>query len=268
VEIDLPMTVRRVAAHDSVAVDRGRVALQRGPIVYCVEWPETDDGHVRNLQIGDGAELTARTDPDLFDGVTVIDGEASAFYRAEDGTMGIISPSQFTAIPYYAWAHRGRGEMAVWLAREADAVRPAAPPTIASRSRVTVSFGQNRGAVNDQLEPSNSDDHEVPYWHWWPHEGTTEWIEYTFEEPAEISATEVYWFDDTASRGGCRLPASWRLLYLDGDDWRPVRTGGTWGVEIDAWNRVEFETVRTNAVRLEIVSQENWAGGIHEWRIR
>ncbi len=50
--------------------------------------------------------------------------------------------------------------------------------------------------------------------------------------------------------------------------WRPVWTGQTWGTEIDAWNTVIFETVRTDAVRLEITARSGWAGGVHEWRVR
>ena len=58
------------------------------------------------------------------------------------------------------------------------------------------------------------------------------------------------------------------MRYLDGEGWKPVWTEEPCGTEQDTWNRVTFETVRTTAIRLEIVSQEGWAGGIHEWRIR
>jgi hypothetical protein len=157
--------------------------------------------------------------------------------------------------------------MQVWLAREPGAVRPLGYPTLASRSRVSASFGRNPEAVNDQQEPRNSNDHDVPYYHWWPHRGTTEWIQYDFPGPSEVSSVEVYWFDDTG-QGECRVPASWRLLYLEGGAWKPVWTEETWGTAKDTWNKVTFETVRTRSVRLEVHSQEGWAGGIHEWRIR
>jgi hypothetical protein len=171
-----------------------------------------------------------------------------------------------TAIPYYAWAHRGPGEMAVWLAREEAAVRPLGYPTLASRSTVSASFGPNPGAVHDQMEPRYSIDHDVPFYHWWPHKGTTEWIQYDFPDATEVSTVEVYWFDDTGI-GECRVPASWRVLYLENGEWKPVWTEQAYGVDKDAWNRVVFETVRTRAVRLEVRSQEGWAGGIHEWRV-
>jgi hypothetical protein len=192
---------------------------------------------------------------------------ARAYRRVPETDALAFTDVPLTAIPYYAWAHRGPGEMAVWLSREESAVRPRGYPTLASRSQVTASFGRNPEAVNDQMEPRNSIDHDVPFFHWWPHKGTTEWIQYDFPEAAEVSTVEVYWFDDTGI-GECRLPASWRVLYLENGVWKPVWSEGTYGVEKDAWNRVVFETVRTRSIRLEIVSREEWAGGIHEWRIK
>jgi DUF1680 family protein len=267
VQLELPMDVRRVAAIDSVEADRGRVALQRGPVVYAVEWPDEPDGHVRNLLLPDDVALQASFEPDLLHGVTVIRGSARAYRKVPGSDELASSDVPLMAIPYYAWANRGPGEMAVWLAREESAVRPLGYPTLASQSRVTASFGRNPQAVNDQLEPRSSIDHDVPYYHWWPHKGTTEWIQYDFPEVSEVSTVEVYWFDDTGI-GECRLPTSWRVLYLEDGVWKPVWTEEQYGVEIDTYNRVVFETVRTRAVRLEIRSQEGWAGGIHEWRIR
>ena len=267
VHLHLPMPVRRVAAIDSVEADRGRVAIERGPIVYAVEWPDEPDGQVRNLLLPDGVTLEAEFEPDLLHGVTVIHGSARAYRRVPETDALAFTDVPLTAIPYYAWAHRGPGEMAVWLSRDESAVRPRGYPTLASQSHVTASFGRNPEAVNDQMEPRNSIDHDVPFYHWWPHKGTTEWIQYDFPEPSEVSTVEVYWFDDTGI-GECRLPASWRVLYLENGVWKPVWTEGTYGVEKDSWNRVVFETVRTRSVRLEIVSRDDWAGGIHEWRIK
>ena len=62
-------------------------------------------------------------------------------------------------------------------------------------------------AVNDQLEPKSSIDHDVPFYHWWPHKGTTEWIQFEWDDKHELSSVKVYWFDDTG-RGGCRSPGT------------------------------------------------------------
>ena len=98
VELDLPMPVRRVVSHEGVAGNRGRVAVERGPLVYCAEGAD-NGGTALELTLPDAAVLTAAHDAGLLGGVTTI--------RA----------GGITLIPYYAWSHRGAGEMNVWLRR-------------------------------------------------------------------------------------------------------------------------------------------------------
>ena len=107
VTLELPMAVRRVVADERVVDDRGKVALERGPLVYCAEGAD-NAGAVLDLVLPDAAALTTKTRPDLFGGVTAIEARATT----RDGR-----PKTLTAIPYYAWSHRGAGEMAVWLPR-------------------------------------------------------------------------------------------------------------------------------------------------------
>jgi DUF1680 family protein len=267
IEFNLPMDIRRVAAHDSVQADAGRIALERGPIVFCAEWPDNKDGHVRNLLLPDETYLETAFRPDLLNGVQVITGNVVGYTKGQEADQPVKEEQSFTAIPYYAWAHRGKGEMIVWLARDEPAVRPVGMPTLASSSRVTASSGRNPEAVNDLLEPAGSGDHNVPFFHWWPNKGTREWIQYDFDKPEEVSIVEVYWFDDTG-RGECRLPRSWRILYQEDGAWKPVWSRDPYPVDKDRYNRVVFETVRTKSVRLEVQSRDGWAGGIHEWRVR
>ncbi|MCK4337785.1 MAG: glycoside hydrolase family 127 protein, partial [Candidatus Aminicenantes bacterium] len=74
VELNIPMPVQRISAHENVEAGRGRVALQRGPIVYCAEWPDNRNGHVRNIILPDDAMLSSEFRPDLLNGVQVIFG--------------------------------------------------------------------------------------------------------------------------------------------------------------------------------------------------
>ena len=120
IELDIPMPVRRIIAHPSIADDKDKIALQRGPIVYCLEWPD-NDGKVLNMMIRDNALLRTKYKPDLLNGVMVITGNAQVVKRTENGEISQAQNKQFIAIPYYAWAHRGKGEMTVWPARKADA---------------------------------------------------------------------------------------------------------------------------------------------------
>jgi len=117
IELNLPMPVRRVESHPEVKENKGKIALVRGPVVYCAEWPD-NAGHVSNLVLSDDAELSIEYRANLLNGITVIKGQALALSGTEDETTIRREIQDFTAIPYYAWAHRGPGEMAVWLSRK------------------------------------------------------------------------------------------------------------------------------------------------------
>jgi hypothetical protein len=94
-------------------------------------------------------------------------------------------------------------------------------------------------------------------------------VQYTFREARTVSGVEVHWFDDTKAGGGCALPQSWRVLYRDGNDWKPVKelpASGS-GQRDGPVGVVRFEPVKTNAVRLETRLQDGKSGGILEWSI-
>jgi len=118
VELDLPMPVRRVLAHDSVKADRGRAAIQRGPIVYAVEAVD-NAGRVSTLALPLSVVLTHEFRPDLLGGVGVVTGPG----LATNGPGAAPRHVQVTAVPYFAWANRGKGEMAVWLPYEAPGAK-------------------------------------------------------------------------------------------------------------------------------------------------
>src|SRR5690606_28957142 len=120
-------------------------------------------------------------------------------------------------------------------------------------------------AVVDGIVPSSSGDVNIPRFTWWDHRGTSEWIELQLEEPRQVSAVEVYWFDDTG-RGECRLPDSWRLFYRRDERWVPVSSG--FEVAKDRFSIAEFPPVTTDALRIEVQLQEGYSGGILEWRVR
>jgi DUF1680 family protein len=120
VALDFAMPVERVRAHPSVAQDVGRVALQRGPLVYCLEGVDHDES-VRALLLPPRAPLSARFEPSLLGGVAVIEGEAAAPARGPWKDR-LYTPAAsrrrrlpLRAIPYYAWDNRAPGEMVVWV---------------------------------------------------------------------------------------------------------------------------------------------------------
>ncbi|WP_301921811.1 glycoside hydrolase family 127 protein [Ferruginibacter sp.] len=112
VEVDLPMEVRRVVANEKLKEDIGKVALQRGPLMYCAEWKD-NNGKASNIILPDNALFTTEFKPELLNGVTVLKSEVPAVI-INGNDISTVKQS-FIAIPYYSWANRGKGEMMVWF---------------------------------------------------------------------------------------------------------------------------------------------------------
>lgn len=108
IELDLPMPVRRVYSHPAVEANEGKVALMRGPLLYCVEGVDHQEP-VTGLSVPEDADFDAEHRDGLLEGVTVLTGEALA-----DGDRR----TELTAVPYYAWDNRDEGHMRVWLPEE------------------------------------------------------------------------------------------------------------------------------------------------------
>jgi hypothetical protein len=130
--------------------------------------------------------------------------------------------------------------------------------------------GDSVEALIDGKEPKDSNDHSIPRFTWWDHKGAAEWVQRDFPTPRKVSEVAVYWFDDRPANGGCRVPASWELLYKAGDEWKPVKpaSGGGFGVERNRYNEVTFEPVETTALRMRVKLQDNFSAGILEWKVK
>ena len=109
IEIEFPPEVRQVVADSRVRENRGKVAVERGPIVYCAEWPEAPGGCALDLLLETTSEMKPAFDKSLFGGVTVIAAHARRMSNPS------LPPQPIKLIPYYLWANRGAGEMSVWL---------------------------------------------------------------------------------------------------------------------------------------------------------
>jgi uncharacterized protein len=270
VELALPMPVHRVLANPKVAAGAGKVAFQRGPVVYCLEGKDQTDGRVLNMLMTPGKDITPRFEKDLLGGVETLSISGALVTQKTAPDKAKFQPLFLKAIPYYAWANRGKDNMTVWVPQEAKAARAVSQPTIASTSKISFSEGLKGDPVGiaDQYLPEKSNDKENPFVHWWPHFGTTEWLQYDFEKPETVSTVRVYWFDDEDGGGGCRTPKSWRVLYLDKDGWIPVFHDEGFPVTKDGWDEAHFEPVRTTALRLVIQCREGMSAGVQEWEVR
>jgi len=264
IEISLPMDVKRVIANENVKDDQGKVSLERGPIVYCLEWPDNQD-KVLSSVLNDMAVITTNFKPLELNGVMTLEANGKNAERNENGEIS-EKEKTLTAIPFYAWANRGAGEMAVWIPRTVASARPATPATISSKAKLTSSISNKTlKCVNDGYEPENSNDGKCPFYSLWPKNKTQEWIAYEFEKAEMVSHAKVYWYDD-GPWGGCRIPVSWKIQYLDeSGNWLDVKTKTDYKTVKDAYNKIEFEPVTTKSIRLQYQLSDKNSVGIYEF---
>lgn len=266
VELHLDMEPRTVKANNKVEADRGRIAVERGPVVYCAEWPD-NDFDVLSIFVNQKPQFAVTEKPELLEGIVELTTDGQVLSYDDKGRLQ-VKDVKLNLIPYYAWCHRGSGNMAVWLPQELSASRPVMPPTLASQSKITTS--QRMGSLsslNDRLVPKDENDRSVPYTHWWPTQGTTEWIAYELPAESSVQSATVYWYDD-GPWGGCRVPKSWKLYYKDASgNWQPVTGADNYGTVKGSANTVNFDPVKTKAMKLEVTLPDDNSAGIFEWQL-
>ena len=275
IELELPMEVRRVKANDQVEDDRGMLAMERGPIVYCLEGIDQPDSVVFNKFIPADAKIDVTFDANLLKGVMVLSGTAKEV--AKDGS---IKDVPFKAVPYSTWNNRGAGQMEVWVADSKDRAVPTPEPTIASKAKTfniqapiqkdapeSASIETPAWGVNDQWEPKRSSDISKPYFYWWLKRGSLETLAYEFDQPYTVSNVQVYWLDFDHYDGNYRVPASWKLYYKDGNSWEEVEALNEYGVKKDCYNSLDFNPVKTTGLKIAAQLQKGESGGIIEWKV-
>lgn len=276
IELDFPMDVRRIVANDNAEDDRGKVALERGPIVFCLEGADQADHKVFNKYILDSAPVSAHFEQDLLNGVMVLEGNAKELQQD-----GEVKDVKFRAIPYSTWNNRGNEQMEIWIANTPVKAVATPLPTIASKAQTFCNRGpiQNdapetapvdswAGGANDQWEPKRSSDTSKPYHYWWLKQGTTEAITYQFDQAYEVSNVQVYWLDFDHYDGNFRTPESWSLYYKDAKgEWQEVEGHTAYTVRKDCYNSVDFTPVKTTGLKILAKLQKGESGGVLEWKV-
>ena len=276
IEIDFPMNVRRIVANDNAEDNRGKVALERGPIVFCLEGSDQADGKVFNKYILNSANISARYDASMLNGVMTLSGDAKELQQ--DGTVKDV---RFRAIPYSTWNNRGPQQMEIWVANTPTKAVATPLATIASKAQTFSNRGpiQNdapetapvdswAGGVNDQWEPKRSSDISKPYHYWWLKQGTTEAISYQFDKEYDVSNVQVYWLEFDHYDGDFRTPESWALYYKDANgEWQEVEGHSPYTVQKDCYNSVDFKPVRTTGLKILAKLRKGESGGVLEWKV-
>ena len=276
IELDFPMDVRRIVANDNAEDDRGKVAFERGPIVFCLEGADQADHKVFNKYILDSAPIAAHYEQNLLNGVMVLEGNAKELQQD-----GEVKDVKFRAIPYSTWNNRGGEQMEIWIANTPVKAVATPLPTIASKAQTFCNRGpiQNdapetapvdswAGGANDQWEPKRSSDTSKPYHYWWLKQGTTEAITYQFDQAYEVSNVQVYWLDFDHYDGNFRTPESWSLYYKDAKgEWQEVEGHSPYTVRKDCYNSVDFTPVKTTGLKILAKLQKGESGGVLEWKV-
>ncbi|MBX7133701.1 MAG: glycoside hydrolase family 127 protein [Fimbriimonadaceae bacterium] len=265
----LPLDVMRIEAHPAVKENAERLAVQRGPLIYCLEGADNPDVDLTRLFVPLESKWSLKRNAALGNIVTLHgqgflseprDWRRKLYVPVEVGTS-----VNLTAIPYYAWDNRNPGGMEVWLRTSPP---PMVPGGLEQLATVSLSYKSDictPDAVKDGKAIEASNKHPGQLCHFWPHKGSKEWVQYSWKQPVTTSGVEVYWFDDTGF-GECRPPVRWHIEAQDTDgQWRKVAEGG--GLKLDGWNALKFEPVTTSALRLILDLQPQWSVGVHEWRV-
>jgi uncharacterized protein len=271
IRLELPMPVRANACRDEVEADRGRIALSRGPLVYCAESADNTQ-HVYNYMAPPDGDLTAAQVKKLM----IAGHETTAIIinaRLLDSD-GESKPVLLTLIPYYAWNNRGVGSMAVWLPDNLDTLRRGALAIHDNAKRfksalATHTFEQDRtAAMIDGRLPINSFDQTIPRWTSWPECGKSQSIDYELAAPIDLRSVEVYWYDD---RGGVQIPQRWELEIWQDDTWRPFPLYNTdsYGVDRDQFNVVHpAYPLKVDRLRMRVWPRQDAAAGVLEFVVQ
>jgi hypothetical protein len=281
IQVHFDMEARIVRANNKVVADRGQVAIERGPVVYCAEWPD-NAFNIMNVLLNQTPQFTSGTIPDsrfiadsLKDKLTLYKDQSLKTLTTQAQTLAYDSTGNLTVqnvtlklIPYFSWCQRGSGNMKVWIPQDLKAVRPAVPATLASLSKIASSTpSRSLGSIADGLVPADENDRSIPYFHWWPKQGTTEWITYTFPKERTIQTSTVYWYDDQPW-GGCKVPEKWSIQYMDQhQQWQDVKHADHYPIQKGQPCTVEFDPIKTKVVRINVKQPEKYSCGLFEWSV-
>jgi DUF1680 family protein len=269
VDLDFPMPVERIEANPRVKEDVGRLAVRRGPLIYCAESVD-QTVPLENIVLPGGVNFKSEWKGGLLGGIEELSGTGECVSENDwEHELYQAAPNQtlvaVNLIPYCDWDNRKPGAMEVWMPAVPPASRIGGPEL---KARVGVSFLSGNAqieGVNDGSDPKSSGEQPAKLLHWWPHKGTSEWASYRWSKAVRIQGIKVYWFDDTG-RGECRLPQSWRLEQWQNGGWAPVSVRD-YPIAPDKWNEVDFDPISTEGLRIVVQMQPGWAAGIRQWRV-
>jgi len=272
VVLNLPMPVRYSTCSPTVEANRDRVAITRGPLVYCAE--EIDNGSEKVQRFflpapGEGGEAT----------VDVVTGDPL------NGVVGVSVPGMEVAgdvsraariemIPYHAWNNRGEASMIVWI----PTTEALARKNMVSNLQASAGYGtvlathtcdeDSVAAVVDGQVPAKSSDRQFSRWTSRPFKDQRQDITVEFEESRSVSGISVFWCEDESDDALVKLPREWWVEFRNGDGpWEKMKKYVTdfYGLKLHRFNYVRPEVaVSCDALRVCVLPQAGHCVGIHQ----
>jgi hypothetical protein len=277
--MEIPMPVRYSTAIHQVAANRHRIAITRGPLVYCAEQADNP----AQAKIGDRGDIVQRffipgpADPRETRTEVIREGLLKGVVRAVVPAMEVVGDSvrQSTVrlIPYYAWNNRGEQSMVVWLPRDERLARESMTSnllTAADYGKVQATHthdGDTVAAVVDGRVPSKSADQSQPRWTSLPFKNRGQNIIFEFDKSRTVGNIAFYWYQDIDGER-VRLPRGWWVEYRIGEgDWIRMKKYVTddYGLEPDKFNVVRpVAPLTCDALSIRVLPQVGFCMGIHE----
>ncbi len=279
VTIDIPMEIRMTEAHELVKANQGRIALQRGPVVYCIEKAgnaqlnaDIEGFDPLNLVIPRDAKLTATRKKDYLKDIVEITGDVKYATGNEDEMID----AKLQAVPYYAWNNRGDDteyvpgqaknsstKMLIWTMADTPILKEISVRNYATPSVNFVGWGMGADKFADGVEGTFWNGHSDP-----DLQTKNQWMMYDFgDAKAELTASRIWFFDD---HGGVMTPKKITIEYEAEDgSWKEVTPVGEWVYKDGEYVTYEFEKIVTSKIRVTMdhaVSGGNKvAVAVNEW---
>jgi len=284
VELDIPMPVRYSQAIAQVQANRDRIAITRGPLVYCAEQADNlaSKESSKRCDIVQRFFIPRPANPSEIRSGHIGQGLLQGVVRISVPAMEVVGdsvkPSTVKLIPYYAWNNRGEDSMIVWLPRNESLARKymvSNQLTAAKYGRVEATHtheGDTVAAVVDGRVPAKSGDQDQPRWTSLPFKNRGQNIIFDFDHPTTVGSIAVYWYEESGGEGeNVRLPRGWWVDYRVGDgDWTRMKKYVTddYGLERDKFNVVRpAAPLKCDAISIRILPQVGYCMGVHEIRL-
>ncbi len=263
VELLLPMPVRYNKSIDLVEANRGRIAITKGPLLYCAEGND-NGGAVQRFFLKNIVSSSKMQTEIISEGV--LKNVVSVSIPGESKSINGIKNENITLIPYYAWNNRGNASMNVWFPTKSEMIQFTDGNELKGGKYKGVkasSIAQhgNLGAIADGRRPISSNDTTIPVWIS-DNVENNQWIEIGLDSGKSIRSINIYWYDNNKS---VKVPLSWSVEYLKNGKWEKFKVYVTdsYATQKDQYNVLHpAEELKCEVIRIHMKSVDNISVGI------